>query len=193
MVALAMERRQQRPGAERAARRRHAPHRFSFGACRTAVSGAERHFVGKLGELGREAMRKSPPSRLREGPGVGKSLKMPEWKPRNTDRARELRNAATPAERALWRYLARAQLGAKFSRQMPVGPFYADFLCRTRKLVVELDGFSHDLQPERDAARDRWFADHGYRVLRFTNEDVLRDPEAVAIAVREALSGLAHP
>ncbi len=76
---------------------------------------------------------------------------------------------------------------------MPVGPFYADFLCRERKLVVELDGFSHDLQPERDAARDRWFAEHSYRVLRFTNEDVLRDPEAVAIAVREALSRLAHP
>ena len=71
------------------------------------------------------------PSRLREGPGVGQdSTPMPEWKPRNTERARELRNAATPAERALWRYLARSQLGAKFSRQMPVGPFYADFLCR---------------------------------------------------------------
>ena len=59
--------------------------------------------------------------------------------------------------------------------------------------MVELDGFSHDVQPGRDTARDRWFAERGYRVLRFTNEDVLRDPEAVAIAIREALTGLAHP
>ncbi len=118
---------------------------------------------------------------------------MPDWKPRDTQRARELRNAATPAERALWHYLARSQLGAKFSRQMPVGPFYADFLCRQHKLVVELDGFSHDLRPARDAARDGWFAQRGYRVLRFTNDDVLRDPQSVAVAIREVLAGLAHP
>ncbi len=55
---------------------------------------------------------------------------MPEWKQRDTERARELRNAATPTERALWRYLSRSQLGAKFSRQMQVGPYFADFLCR---------------------------------------------------------------
>jgi len=96
-----------------------------------------------------------------------------------------LRNSATPAERRLWRYLSRSQTGAKFSRQMEVGPFFADFLCRELKLVVEIDGFSHDLRAEYDAARDRWFAREGYRVLRFTNADVLRDPEAVAMAIVE--------
>jgi len=55
---------------------------------------------------------------------------MPDWNPRNTLRARALRRAAPPAERALWQHLARSQLGAKFSRQMPVGPWFADFLCR---------------------------------------------------------------
>jgi BirA family biotin operon repressor/biotin-[acetyl-CoA-carboxylase] ligase len=118
---------------------------------------------------------------------------MPEWKPRNTKRARELRNSATPAERLLWRYLSRSQLGVKFSRQMPVGPFYADFLCRDRKLVIELDGFSHDVQPGRDAFRDRRLAGQGYRVLRFTNQDVLRNPEGVATAIALELSRLAHP
>ena len=118
---------------------------------------------------------------------------MPEWKPRDTRRARELRNAATPAERRLWRWLARSQLGAKFSRQMPVGPFFADFLCRELRLVVELDGFSHDLRPERDAARDRWFVGRGYRVLRFANADVLRDPESVARAIQAEVARLAHP
>lgn len=108
---------------------------------------------------------------------------MPEWQPRNTRRARTLRNAATPAERCLWRYLARAQLGAKFSRQMPVGPWFADFLCRELKLVIELDGFSHDARPERDAARDADLGARGYTVLHFTNDDVMEDAEAVARAI----------
>lgn len=51
---------------------------------------------------------------------------------------------------------------------MPVGPFFADFLCRELKLVVERGGFSHDLTPERDAARDRWMAREGY--LRFVEQ-----------------------
>jgi BirA family biotin operon repressor/biotin-[acetyl-CoA-carboxylase] ligase len=106
---------------------------------------------------------------------VGQSALVPEWKPRDTERARELRNPATPAERLLWRYLARSQTGAKFSRQMQVGKFFADFLCRELKLVIEVDGFSHDLRLGYDDARDRWFAGEGYRVLRFTNADVLRD------------------
>lgn len=124
---------------------------------------------------------------------MGQSTQMPTWKPRDTQRARDLRNRATPAERLLWRYLARSQLGAKFSRQMQVGAFFADFLCRELKLVVELDGFSHDLRPEHDAARDRWFAGEGYRVLRFANADVLRDPEMVASAIQTEVARLAHP
>jgi len=103
----------------------------------------------------------------------------PQWKPRNTDRARALRHHATPAERALWAQLARSRLGAKFSRQMPVGPFFADFLCRELKLVIELDGFSHDLAPERDAARDLWMEREGYTVLRFANAEVHGNLEGV--------------
>ena len=118
---------------------------------------------------------------------------MPDWKPRNTARARSLRREATPAERALWQYLARSQTGAKFSRQMPVGPWFADFLCRELALVVELDGFSHDAAPERDVRRDAWMAAHGFAVLRFTNADVLGNVEGVAGAIRcevERLQGL---
>jgi very-short-patch-repair endonuclease len=115
---------------------------------------------------------------------------MPEWKPRNTQRARRLRREATPAERALWEYLARSQLGAKFSRQMPVGPFFADFLCRELALVIELDGHSHDIDPDRDVRRDRWLREHGYRVLHFTNEDALQATEAVAIAIQEEIKRL---
>lgn len=108
---------------------------------------------------------------------------MPEWKPRNTARARSLRQQATPAERLLWEHLARSQLGVKFSRQMPVGPYFADFLCRKLKLVIELDGHSHDIAPQRDAPRDAWMRREGYTVMRFRNEDVLGNVEGVVTAI----------
>ncbi|MEL7691551.1 endonuclease domain-containing protein [Citromicrobium bathyomarinum] len=112
---------------------------------------------------------------------------MPSWTDRDTKRARELRNAATPAERELWRHLARSQLGVRFSRQMPVGPFFADFLCRSHKLIVELDGHSHDVQPERDEARDAYLRSEGYRVLHFSNADVIANTEGVIDTICVAL------
>ncbi len=122
---------------------------------------------------------------------------MPEWKDRNTSRARELRNAATPAERLLWQYLARSQTGAKFSRQMPVGPYFADFLSRELKLVIECDGISHDRDPASDAIRDQWMRQNGYTILRFTNADVLGNAEGVALKiaseVRRLQASLTHP
>ena len=121
---------------------------------------------------------------------MGKQHKMPEWNPRNTSRARSLRRTATPAERVLWRSLARSALGAKFSRQMPVGPWFADFLCRELKLVIELDGHSHDVQPERDSARDADLRARGYTVLHFTNEETLEETEAVATAISSEIERL---
>ncbi|MEW4449241.1 endonuclease domain-containing protein [Qipengyuania sp. JC766] len=115
---------------------------------------------------------------------------MPAWKPRDTTRARALRNAATPAERLLWQHLARGQTGAKFSRQMPVGPYHADFLCRSLRLVVECDGISHDREPDRDARRDGWMRAEGYAVLRFTNAQVLGNVEGVVMAIRAEVARL---
>lgn len=109
---------------------------------------------------------------------------MPTWQPRNTTRARKLRREATLHERALWRHLSRSQLGAKFSRQMPVGPYFADFLCRELKLVIELDGYSHDVSPARDDARDTWMKREGYTVIRFTNADVRDNLTGVVTAIR---------
>ena len=88
------------------------------------------------------------PSREREG-------RRGAFKPRPTARERELRNNATDAEKLLWRHLSRRQLGGyKFSRQMPVGPFVCDFMCREARLVVEADGGQHGAA--RDAARTRF-------------------------------------
>jgi len=118
---------------------------------------------------------------------------MPQFNPRDTKRARELRRSATPAERLLWRYLGRSQLGAKFSRQMPVGPFFADFLCRERNLIIELDGHSHDIQPGPDIVRDDYLTSAGFHVLHFPNRDVIENVDGVLIVIREALVRQAHP
>ena len=118
------------------------------------------------------------------------------FEPRNTTRARSLRHAATPAERHLWTALRASALGAKFSRQMPLGPYFADFLCRDLKLVIELDGVSHETRADHDRARDAWMAAQGYRVLRFVNADVVGNVEGVAIVIRAAVleaRSQAHP
>jgi BirA family biotin operon repressor/biotin-[acetyl-CoA-carboxylase] ligase len=109
---------------------------------------------------------------------------MPKFRDRGTDRARDLRNNATPAERKLWQYLRKSLAGAKFSRQLKVGAFYPDFLCRELKLIVELDGHSHDVAPERDVWRDRYLSEQGYQVLRFTNADVMKNTEGVVTAIQ---------
>ena len=116
------------------------------------------------------------------------------FKPRNTDRARSLRNAATPAERKLWKYLSRRQVGGrKFSRQMPVGPYYADFLCRELNLIIEIDGYSHEAQQAYDAKRTDDLVEHGYRVVRFTNDDVLNDVEGVVREIKQVLADMPTP
>jgi very-short-patch-repair endonuclease len=96
------------------------------------------------------------------------------------DYARDLRTRATDAERRLWARLRnRRLLGVKFRRQDPVGPYIVDFCSRELKLIVELDGGQHATQAEYDAKRTEYLEASGYRVVRFWNNDVLRDAEAV--------------
>jgi very-short-patch-repair endonuclease len=132
----------------------------------------------------------SSPLPLAGGAGGGRGR----FKPRDTDRARDLRNTASPAERRLWSILARRALsGYKFSRQMPIGPYFADFLCREAKLVVEVDGYSHDLQLEHDARRDAYMTAQGYKALRFTNEEVMANLDGVAHAIVQSLTSRCPP
>ena len=117
-----------------------------------------------------------------------------QFQPRNTTRAKELRNATTPAERTLWRCLSGRKIGGwKFSRQMPVGPYFADFLCREAQLIVELDGYSHDMRQAYDERRDLWLTENGYRVLRFTNSDVMTNIEGVVFEIERSLALLPTP
>ena len=118
------------------------------------------------------------------------------FEPRDTPRARNLRKSATPAERHLWTILRNSGLGAKFSRQMPLGPYFVDFLCRELKLVIELDGLSHETRADYDRARDSWMAAQGFRVLRYVNADVLGNLEGVARVIEAAVleaQQAAHP
>ncbi|MGO9768211.1 MAG: endonuclease domain-containing protein [Roseiarcus sp.] len=81
--------------------------------------------------------------------------------------ARRLRQNSTVAERKLWRYLRSRSLGGfKFVRREPIGPYIVDFVCREKRLIVEVDGGQH-ADNRRDAVRDQWLVDHRYRVLRF--------------------------
>jgi very-short-patch-repair endonuclease len=113
---------------------------------------------------------------------------MPTFKPRATTRAIQLRNSATPAERQLWRYLSASQLdGYKFSRQIPLGPYIADFLCRYHRLIVEIDGESHDGRLAYDEKRSRELIAAGYAVIRFKNSDIFERIEGVLIKIGEAL------
>lgn len=75
---------------------------------------------------------------------------------------------------------------------MPVGPYFADFLCRELGLVIELDGWSHEARTQHDIARDRWMVANGLQVLRFSNEMVRGDPESVVAAIREEVLLLLH-
>ena len=105
---------------------------------------------------------------------------------RTRSAARRSRREPTMAEVAMWKLLRGRRLGElKFRRQMPIGPYVADFCCPALKLILELDGGVHALRFESDAARDGWLtAKAGFTVLRFDNEVVLRSPAVVLDAVR---------
>ena len=102
----------------------------------------------------------------------------------------------TDAERRLWWHLRRFPAGAShFRRQATIGPFFADFACHAKRLVIELDGGQHGQEPQtrRDAERTAYLKRNGYRVLRFWNNDVLRNVEGVLSAIDEALKAPSPP
>jgi very-short-patch-repair endonuclease len=88
--------------------------------------------------------------------------------------ARELRQPQTPAEATLWRYLRNRNLQYKFRRQHPIDFFIIDFYCAEAKLLIEIDGASHLVkdQIEYDLSRTEYLEGMGYKVIRFTNDDV---------------------
>ncbi len=95
----------------------------------------------------------------------------------------------TDVERWLWHRLRGRRLGGhKFVRQIPVGPFFADFACRDARLIVELDGSQH-AGSGCDERRDRYLMEQGFRVLRFWNGEVAGNLDAVCETIVAALEG----
>ncbi|MBB3880006.1 very-short-patch-repair endonuclease [Sphingomonas pseudosanguinis] len=100
----------------------------------------------------------------------------------------------TDAERRLWRALSRRQIaGVRFNRQVPVGPYIADFAARSEKLIVEVDGGQHDERAAYDEARTRYLQAQGWRVIRFWNNDVLGNLEGVVATIERTLADRPSP
>jgi very-short-patch-repair endonuclease len=104
------------------------------------------------------------------------------------DRIRRLRTQMTDAEVCLWWRLRRWQMdGYRFRRQVPKGPYILDFVCLKARLVIEVDGGQHATAVEVDNQRTIWLESQGFRVLRFWNNDVLRETNGVLETIRAAL------
>jgi very-short-patch-repair endonuclease len=105
-------------------------------------------------------------------------------------RARELRRSETAAEAKLWTRLRNRGLnGFKFVRQASIGAYFADFVCRDEKLIIEVDGATHGT--ERELAKDKYrtddLAERGYQILRVSNDDVFHSIDAVLATILAAL------
>lgn len=105
-----------------------------------------------------------------------------------TGLAKQLRRNQTDVEKRLWYRLRARQIGGyKFRRQHQIGNFIADFVCAERMLIVEIDGGQHSEQAQRDSTRTAALSSMGYRVLRFWNNEVIDNIDAVLEAIRLAL------
>lgn len=103
-------------------------------------------------------------------------------------RAKELRREMTPAEKVLWEELRANKLGVHFRRQQVIQGFIVDFYCHKSALVIEVDGDVHDLQKEEDERREKVLSQMGLRVVRFRNDEIVRNLSVVVGRIRELLS-----
>jgi adenine-specific DNA-methyltransferase len=109
---------------------------------------------------------------------------------RTCDRARALRRTMTDAELLLWFHVRHRRLaGYRFRRQHPIAPYYTDFACVERRLVVELDGGQHVAGYEADRRRTADLNGRGWRVIRFWDNDVLKHPQLVLERILLELGG----
>lgn len=143
-----------------------------------------------------------PLSSQERGTGGEVSLLKPETEvikseiPYQTEKARALRKANTPAEKKIWDFLRnRKVINVKFRRQHPIGYFIVDFFCEEKKLIIEIDGSIHDLEENKKYDKDRQeeLELAGYNMIRFTNDDVINNVNKVIEKIKEFItSPLTH-
>jgi very-short-patch-repair endonuclease len=109
-------------------------------------------------------------------------------------KSRELRRGGSRAEKICWHLIRDRRInGVKFRRQHPIGPYFADFACLSRKLVIEIDGDHHAFQVEADRRRTAAMEREGWRVVRFGANEVVQNPEGIWTAIEIALNERASP
>ena len=103
------------------------------------------------------------------------------------DKRKEMRDNMTPAEERLWDEIKSKKLGAKFRRQHVIGNYIPDFVALSSKLIIEVDGEIHKYQKEEDERRTYELAQRGFKVIRFTNDEVLKDIKKVLEKIKSEL------
>ena len=104
-------------------------------------------------------------------------------------RAKELRRNMPKAEVILWQQLRMDKMGVKFRRQRPVGPYFVDFICLEKKLIIELDGLQHTNDIEYDNRRTDFLEKHGYQIIRIPNEFIYKELDAVIWSLQKVIDG----
>src|SRR5262245_42771092 len=113
---------------------------------------------------------------------------------RKSNKARELRRDPSRAEKVCWELIrAHRMEGIKFRRQHPIGPYFADFACVSKGLVIEIDGDFHADQVEADARRTAVMENQGWRVVRFGANEVVQNPEGIWAAIQSLIDEHASP
>ena len=113
---------------------------------------------------------------------------------RKSERARELRRDPSRAEKLCWELIrAHRMEGIKFRRQHPIGPYFADFVCASKGLVIEIDGDHHADKAEADARRTAVMGSLGWRVMRFSAREVAQNPEGIWAAIQSLVNDGASP
>jgi very-short-patch-repair endonuclease len=120
---------------------------------------------------------------------------MPKYRsnPKTMYKAGQLRKEPTPAEAKLWSKIRNDQLGVTFRRQHAIGNYIPDFCSPKAKLIIELDGSQHLEQEEYDNERTKYLESLGYRVIRFWNNDVMKDIEGVILTILHAMEDKTNP
>ncbi len=106
--------------------------------------------------------------------------------------ARKLRKNSTLGEVILWRDVLKAgkMLGLQFNRQYPIGNYIVDFICRKKKIIIEVDGVSHDYKVKKDRKREEYLESHGYRIIRVREKDILHEIESVRFYIENEIKQL---